>query len=177
MSDLISREDALALRDNLADIIGALPMSSIHSALSEYRNAIRALPAVQPAPRRATGPIDPEAGFATTGAEARWIADVDAGVYDAQPDAREAALREAALMVYDEEDESHPRPWENWGEHKNMLTAQTVAIEIRAAILAMIDNPGKEVMPVVPPPTNQTDTAPAGLSAGGGAEPATEGGA
>jgi len=48
MSDLIRREDALALRDKLADIIGALPMSSIHSALSEYRNAIRALPAVQP---------------------------------------------------------------------------------------------------------------------------------
>lgn len=47
MSDLIRREDALALRDKLADIIGALPMSSIHSALSEYRNAIRALPAVQ----------------------------------------------------------------------------------------------------------------------------------
>jgi hypothetical protein len=34
------------------------------------------------APRRASGPIDPEAGFATSGAEARWIADVDAGVYD-----------------------------------------------------------------------------------------------
>lgn len=48
MSDLIRREDALALRDKLADIIGALPMSSIHSALSEYRNAIRALTAVQP---------------------------------------------------------------------------------------------------------------------------------
>jgi hypothetical protein len=48
MSDLIRREDALALRDKLADIIGALPMSSIYSALSEYRNAIRALPAVQP---------------------------------------------------------------------------------------------------------------------------------
>ena len=50
MSDLIRREDALALRDKLADIIGALPMSSIYSALSEYRNAIRALPAVQPYP-------------------------------------------------------------------------------------------------------------------------------
>jgi len=48
MSDLIRREDALALRDKLADIIGALPMSSIYSALSEYRNAILALPAVQP---------------------------------------------------------------------------------------------------------------------------------
>ena len=48
MSDLIRREDALALRDKLADIIGALPMSSIYSALSEYRNAIRSLPAVQP---------------------------------------------------------------------------------------------------------------------------------
>jgi hypothetical protein len=39
------------------------------------------------APRRASGPIHPEAGFATTDAEARWIEDVDAGVYDdAQPE-------------------------------------------------------------------------------------------
>jgi hypothetical protein len=38
------------------------------------------------APRRASGPIDSDAGFATSGAEARWIADIDAGVYDdAQP--------------------------------------------------------------------------------------------
>jgi hypothetical protein len=51
-------------------------------------------PAVQPdaaairgaAPRRASGPIDPEAGFATSGAEARWIGDVDAGVYDDDPE-------------------------------------------------------------------------------------------
>jgi hypothetical protein len=38
------------------------------------------------APRRASGPIDPEAGFATSGAEARWIGDVDAGVYDDGPE-------------------------------------------------------------------------------------------
>jgi hypothetical protein len=50
-------------------------------ALKDFGN-----PAVQPGPRRATGPIDPEAGFATSGAEARWIADIGAGVYDdAQP--------------------------------------------------------------------------------------------
>jgi hypothetical protein len=48
------------------------------------------------APRRASGPIDSDAGFATSGAEARWIEDVDAGVYDVQPDA--AAIREAALV-------------------------------------------------------------------------------
>ena len=46
MSDLIDRDAAMKLRDTLADIIGAAPMSSIHSALSEYRKAIRALPAV-----------------------------------------------------------------------------------------------------------------------------------
>jgi hypothetical protein len=38
------------------------------------------------APRRASGPIDPEAGFATSGADARWIGDVDAGVYDDAPE-------------------------------------------------------------------------------------------
>ena len=48
MSDMISRKAAMELRDILADIIGARPMSSIHSALSEYRKAIAALPA-QPA--------------------------------------------------------------------------------------------------------------------------------
>jgi hypothetical protein len=47
--DLIRRGDALDLRDKLADTIGARPMSSIHSALCEYRNAIAALPAA-PAP-------------------------------------------------------------------------------------------------------------------------------
>lgn len=43
--DLIRRVDALALCDKIADAIGARPMSSIHSALSEYRNGIRAIPA------------------------------------------------------------------------------------------------------------------------------------
>ena len=43
-------------------------------------------PVAGAAPRRASGPIDSDAGFATSGAEARWIADIDAGVYDdAQP--------------------------------------------------------------------------------------------
>ena len=40
--DLISRAAAMELRDRLADIIGARPMSSIHSALSEYRKALAA---------------------------------------------------------------------------------------------------------------------------------------
>ncbi len=41
--------DTLAgLRDELADVIGARPLSSIHSALSEYRKAIRALPVQEP---------------------------------------------------------------------------------------------------------------------------------
>ncbi len=49
------------------------------------------------APRRASGPIDSDAGFATSGAEARWIADIDAGVYDdAQPEPwPSSALKEA----------------------------------------------------------------------------------
>jgi hypothetical protein len=36
-------EAAEGLRDEIADIIGARPGSSIHSALCEYRNAIHAL--------------------------------------------------------------------------------------------------------------------------------------
>jgi hypothetical protein len=47
-----ARNDALdeveALRDVIADEIGAKPMSSIHSALSEYRNRIRALKGPHP---------------------------------------------------------------------------------------------------------------------------------
>ncbi len=54
MSDMIERKAAMELRDSLADIIGARPMSSIHSALSEYRKAIAALPA-QPAQGEADG--------------------------------------------------------------------------------------------------------------------------
>ena len=41
-------EEAEALRDVIADEIGARPMSSIHSALSEYRNRIRALKGAAP---------------------------------------------------------------------------------------------------------------------------------
>jgi len=37
------RREAAELRDKLADVIGAAPTSSIHSALCEYRNAILAL--------------------------------------------------------------------------------------------------------------------------------------
>lgn len=44
-TDLIRRGDAMNLRDELADVIGARPMSTIHSALSEYRKAISTLPA------------------------------------------------------------------------------------------------------------------------------------
>jgi hypothetical protein len=56
------------------------------------------------APRRASGPIDPEAGFATSGAEARWIEDVDAGIYDdANPEpvagAAPVTVQEAARVL------------------------------------------------------------------------------
>ena len=50
---------------------------------------------------------------------------------------RAEGMRAAAVVAYDEEDESHPRPWENWGEYRNMVTAQTVAKEIRDALLAL----------------------------------------
>lgn len=53
---------------------------------NRYVDAILALiPApAKPAdgPRRASGPIDPENGFATAGAETRWIAATEAGIYD-----------------------------------------------------------------------------------------------
>ena len=41
---LAMRTKAAALRDDMADLIGAKPMSSIHSSLCEYANAILALP-------------------------------------------------------------------------------------------------------------------------------------
>jgi len=41
-------KEAEALRDVIADEIGAKPMSSIHSALSEYRNHIRAMKGDKP---------------------------------------------------------------------------------------------------------------------------------
>lgn len=47
-----------------------------------------------------------------------------------------AAFERAAVIAFDLEDESHPRPWENWGEHRNMVTAQTVAKEISEALYA-----------------------------------------
>jgi hypothetical protein len=50
-----------------------------------YRDVILAPILTPKEPRRASGPIDPEQGFATTGAEAQWIADTDAGVYDNAP--------------------------------------------------------------------------------------------
>jgi hypothetical protein len=63
-TDLIRRGDAMDLRDELADVIGARPLSSIHSALSEYRKAIRALPAhpaqEPPSPGVTAGATRPE---------------------------------------------------------------------------------------------------------------------
>ncbi|MFN7882121.1 MAG: hypothetical protein ACK5PF_03780 [bacterium] len=56
-------------------------------------------PVAGAAPRRASGPIDPDAGFATTGAEARWIGDVDAGVYDDTPE--EIGILQARLEDQD----------------------------------------------------------------------------
>ena len=80
MSDMISRKAAMELRDSLADIIGARPMSSIHSALSEYRKAITALPA-QPAQGEAvawqvmaTAPRDGTWFWAETqSGQGRWV--------------------------------------------------------------------------------------------------------
>lgn len=90
----------------------------------------------------ASGPIDPEAGFATTGAEARWIEDVDAGVYDVQPDA--AAIREAALVkalqnirdLNTSGADEHGHKWAN---------SDLIEQEIVAA-LALIDKPGGDTM-------------------------------
>ena len=43
------------------------------------------------------------------------------------------AYADAAEIAWSDDDD---RPWENWGEHRNIVTAQTVAKEIKAAILA-----------------------------------------
>ena len=58
-------------------------------------------PVAGAAPRRASGPIDPEAGFATSGAEARWIGDFDAGVYDDAPE--EIGILQARVEDQDRE--------------------------------------------------------------------------
>ena len=51
-------------------------------------------------------------------------------------DAEARGLDRAAFIAWDEEDETVNRTWENWGEHRNMVTAQTVQKEIAAAIRA-----------------------------------------
>jgi hypothetical protein len=127
------------------------------------------------APRRASGPIDSDAGFATSGAEARWIADIDAGVYDdAQPEPwpsaaiREAALREAAdslleCSVWCDGQERTDDGWRNGvADARKHHTAR---------ILALIDNPRKEVMPPVPviDATNASDIGPGDQAVAGAA--------
>jgi hypothetical protein len=69
-------------------------LSALEPAVRPDAAAIRGA-----APRRASGPIDPEAGFATSGAEARWIGDVDAGVYDDDPE--EIGILQARLEDQD----------------------------------------------------------------------------
>lgn len=44
--DMISRKAAIDLRQHIANMIGALPNSSIDAALREYANTLRALPSV-----------------------------------------------------------------------------------------------------------------------------------
>ena len=77
----------------------------------------------------------------------------------AQPDAREVALREALEAVN--------AKWRSGADTPDEIRGLALA---EAAIFDLLDKPGKEVMPDVPhDPTHQSDTAPAGLSAGGGA--------
>ena len=105
MSDLLDRDAAMKLRDTLADIIGAAPMSSIHSALSEYRKAIRALPAVQVAVK--PGEIERAVWSAMM-----WAADnnpgfngvpeyTDRGNSFAEDEARRAAARIRSALTSD----------------------------------------------------------------------------
>ena len=51
-------------------------------------------------------------------------------------EAEARGMDRAAGIAWDEEDETVNRTWENWGEHRNMVTAQTVHKEIAAAIRA-----------------------------------------
>jgi len=71
----------------------------------------------------------------------RELADALAAQTRRDAQMRAEGMRAAAVVAYDEEDESHPRPWENWGEYRNMVTAQTVAKEIRDALLALAAQP------------------------------------
>jgi hypothetical protein len=55
----------------------------------------------------------------------------------------DAAMKAAAFLAWDDEDETIDRTWEHWGEYRNVRTAEIVAKAIAAAILA-IPNPGDE---------------------------------
>jgi hypothetical protein len=73
-----SRYAIFALIDNTGkEVMPDAPVRDRHADTGPGDQAVAGA-----APRRASGPIDPEAGFATSGAEARWIAEVEAGVYD-----------------------------------------------------------------------------------------------
>ena len=90
-----------------------------------------------------------------------------------QPDAaaiREAALREAWGVAADETDRL--RTAKNNHAHKFDTKGEAMAegaFRVVVALADLIDNPGKEVT-AIGSDRAQTDTAPAGLSAGGGAD-------
>ena len=157
MTDLISREAAIAT------------IEDIWHDFAPYEDtvaAIRALPAVQPdTPTQLTY----EARLAIDGEGPRaydWFEKPHRIVYDlcreiekraVQPDAaaiKSAAFQIAVLM------ELHAATGS---------TTKAKAEDIERGIRALIDNPGKEVMPDASS-DRSSDTAPAGLSAGGGAD-------
>jgi hypothetical protein len=92
------------------------------------------------------------------------LADAIEALTAVQPDAREAALLEAAEIC------------DKAAQETDSPNARYELFTARDAVLALIDKPGKEVTPDERPDRfRPSDAAPAGLSAGGGAEPATKG--
>jgi len=74
--------------------------------------------------------------------DGHWVSDAHAAIAAAQgaSDAErawEAAIEAAAFLAWDDEDEETLRKWLDWGEYRNMATAQTVAKEISTAIRAL----------------------------------------
>lgn len=159
MSDLISREDVLKIA-----------LEYTWGGAKVLRQRISALPAVQPdAAEQAIRDamtvgmgvvrIAPEDFFKT--AETRPDAAILEAACIAAHNAYEAAAHEAGWIT----NTQSRKPWVEVPEANKIAMRAGIG-----AAIALIDNPGEEVMPSEARPNRAAhDTAPAGLSAGGGA--------
>ncbi|ULB10694.1 hypothetical protein ORIO_12350 [Cereibacter azotoformans] len=107
---IAAAREALATVEMVNAAFGALPLGAkgtigidgMYRILEAAMRAANSPARTTTGPRCASGPIDPDNGFATTGAEARWIADSDAGVYDTEPPTCTATTGPAARCPHRE---------------------------------------------------------------------------